>query len=82
MKTWLTPIAALALAAAPAPLGQAAAEKKVYVVPVREDIMPPILYVIRRGVKEAMAAKADCLILRPAGSPPAEPGTRVTILPL
>ena len=77
MKTWLTPIAALALAAAPAPLGQApelestddaplgqaAAQKKVYVVPVREDIMPPILYVIRRGVKEAMAAGADCLIL-------------------
>jgi membrane-bound serine protease (ClpP class) len=77
MKTWLTPIAALVLAAAPAPLGQApeleapddaplgqaAAEKKVYVVPVREDIMPPILYVIRRGVKEAMAAEADCLIL-------------------
>ena len=46
-----------------APLGQAAAQKKVYVVPVREDIMPPILYVIRRGVKEAMAAEADCLIL-------------------
>ena len=77
MKTWLTPIAALALAAAPAPLGQApelestddaplgqaAAQKKVYVVPVREDIMPPILYVIRRGVKAAMAAEADCLIL-------------------
>ena len=32
-------------------------------MPVREDIMPPILYVIRRGVKEAMAAEADCLIL-------------------
>ena len=77
MKTWLTPIAALALAAAPAqlgqapeqeaesaaPRGQAAAQKKVYVVPVRDDIMPPILYVIRRGVKEAMAAGADCLIL-------------------
>jgi len=70
MKTWLTPIAALALLAAPAPLGQAqerwaaaGQQKKVYVVPVREDIMPPILYVIRRGVKEAMAAKADCLIL-------------------
>jgi membrane-bound serine protease (ClpP class) len=77
MRTWLIPIAALALVAAPAPLGQApeleapddaplgqaAAEKKVYVVPVRDDIMPPILYVIRRGVKEAMAAKAVCLIL-------------------
>ena len=77
MRTWLTPIAARCLAAAlaplgqaqeleapdDAPLGQAAAQKKVYVVPVRDDIMPPILYVIRRGVKEAMAAKADCLII-------------------
>ena len=77
MRTWLIPIAALALVAAPAllgqapeleapddaPLGQAAAQKKVYVVPVRDDIMPPILYVIRRGVKEAMAAEADCIIL-------------------
>ena len=77
MRTWLLPIAALALVAAPAPLGQAqeleapddaplgqaAAEKKEYVVPEREGIMPPILYVIRRGVKEAMAAEADCLIL-------------------
>ena len=38
-------------------------QAKVYVVPVRDDIMPPILYVIRRGVKDAMEAKADCLIL-------------------
>lgn len=39
------------------------APKKVYVVPVREDIMPPLLYVVRRGVKEAMAAKADLLVI-------------------
>ena len=38
-------------------------QAKVYVVPVRDDIMPPILYVIRRGVKDAMEAEADCLIL-------------------
>ena len=30
----------------------------------------------------AAMAKADCLILRPAQSPPAQPGDRVTILPL
>ncbi|MBA4091914.1 MAG: molybdopterin molybdenumtransferase MoeA [Sphingobium sp.] len=30
----------------------------------------------------AAMAKADCLILRPAGSPPAAPGDRVVILPL
>jgi len=44
-------------------LGQAALQKTVYVIPVRDDIMPPILYVIRRGVKEAMEAEADCLII-------------------
>ena len=36
---------------------------KVYIVPIRENIMPPLVYVVRRGVKEAMAAKADALIL-------------------
>ena len=41
---------------------QASSVKTVYVVPVRDDIMPPIVYIIRRGVKEAMAAEADCLI--------------------
>ncbi|MFM8468775.1 MAG: NfeD family protein [Limisphaerales bacterium] len=37
--------------------------KKVYVLPIREDIMPPLVYVVRRGVKEAMEAKADVLVL-------------------
>jgi membrane-bound serine protease (ClpP class) len=37
--------------------------KKVYVLPIREDIMPPLVYLVRRGVKEAMEAKADVLIL-------------------
>lgn len=35
----------------------------VYVIPIREDIMPPLTYVVRRGVKEAMEAKADLLVL-------------------
>jgi membrane-bound serine protease (ClpP class) len=39
------------------------AAKKVYVVPIREDIMPPLVYVVRRGVKEAMESKADLLVL-------------------
>ncbi len=38
-------------------------KKKVYVIPVRNDIMPPILYIIRRGIKEAMEAEADCVII-------------------
>jgi len=37
--------------------------KKVYILPIREDIMPPLVYLVRRGVKEAMAAKADLLVL-------------------
>src|SRR5688572_25313824 len=37
--------------------------KKVFVLPVRNDIMPPLVYLIRRGVKEAMAADADLLVL-------------------
>jgi membrane-bound serine protease (ClpP class) len=36
---------------------------KVYIVPIQENIMPPLVYVVRRGVKEAMEAKADLLIL-------------------
>lgn len=44
-------------------LGLGAEAKTVYVVPVREDIMPPLTYVVRRGVKEAMEAKADLLLI-------------------
>jgi membrane-bound serine protease (ClpP class) len=35
----------------------------VYVLPIRDDIMPPLVYVVRRGVKEAMAAEAPVLLL-------------------
>src|SRR5256886_9878974 len=38
-------------------------QRKVYVLPVRDDIMPPLVYLVRRGVKEAMEAKADLLVL-------------------
>lgn len=36
---------------------------KVYIIPIQENIMPPLVYVVRRGVKEAMAANADLLVL-------------------
>ena len=39
------------------------ATRKVYVLPVRDDIMPPRVYLVRRGVKEAMDANADLLVL-------------------
>src|SRR6267154_3706539 len=37
--------------------------KKVYILPIREEIKPPLVYLVRRGVKEAMEAKADLLVL-------------------
>ncbi len=45
--------------------------RKVFVLPIREAIMSPLTYLVRRGVKEAMAADADVLILHmdtPGGS--------------
>lgn len=39
------------------------APKRVVVLPIREDIMPPLVYVVRRGVKIAMDNKADLLVL-------------------
>lgn len=44
-------------------LGLNADAKTVYIVPIHEDIMPPLTYVVRRGVKEAMEAKADLLLI-------------------
>lgn len=41
----------------------AAARKQVVVIPVRDQIAQPVLYIIRRGLKEAIAQKADLVIL-------------------
>src|SRR2546426_4398790 len=38
-------------------------QKKVYVLPIRDDIMPPLVYLVHRGVKAAMDGKADLLVL-------------------
>ena len=37
--------------------------KTVCILPIREDISSPLVYVVRRGVKAAMDAKADLLVL-------------------
>ncbi len=63
---WLAGLAALAFAA-PLPAQEVAtnppAPKRVTILPIREDIMPPLVYLVRRGVKEAMDAKSDLLLL-------------------
>ncbi len=66
MRVWLTFFLTLlpALAAdihGPAPV--TAAARKVYVLPIREAIMPPLVYLVRRGVKEAMESGADLLVV-------------------
>jgi membrane-bound serine protease (ClpP class) len=66
MKTWLAWWLALlpALGADTSLSGSAGAPpSKVYVVPIREEIMPPLVYLVRRGVKEAMENKADLLVV-------------------
>ncbi|MBI4660639.1 MAG: hypothetical protein HY735_17520 [Verrucomicrobia bacterium] len=47
----------------PATPSSAPSSRKVYILPIREEIMPPLVYLVRRGVKEAMEAKADVLVL-------------------
>ena len=65
MKTWAPLfIIILSIAAAlPCVAAEAGGVKKIYVIPIREDIMPPLTYLVRRGVKEAMEAKADEIVL-------------------
>ena len=48
---------------APAATNIVGTPRKVYVLPIRDDIMPPLVYLVRRSVKEAMEANADLLVL-------------------
>lgn len=47
------------------------AKSRIYVIPVRDEIAKPVLYVLRRGLKEAIETKADAVVLdmeTPGGS--------------
>lgn len=66
MKAWLAFFLSLITTLAAdtnRPAMSATAPKKVYILPVREAIMPPLVYLVRRGVKTAMEDKADLLVL-------------------
>jgi membrane-bound serine protease (ClpP class) len=43
--------------------GKALKPVTVYVLPVREEIARPVLYILRRGLKEAIEHKADAVVL-------------------
>jgi membrane-bound serine protease (ClpP class) len=51
------------VAPTPAATNGGSPARKVYVLPIRDNIMPPLVYLVRRGVKEAMEANADLLVL-------------------
>jgi len=56
--------------AAPAPMPPSA-KRSVVVIPVQEQIADPVLFIIRRGLKEAIEQKADVVVLdmkTPGGS--------------
>ena len=57
------PVAVAAEKAAPPAATLTAAPTRVMVIPVREEIATPILYIIRRGLKEAIEQKADVVVL-------------------
>jgi membrane-bound serine protease (ClpP class) len=48
---------------APAVVANAGGKALIYVIPVRDEIAKPALYIIRRGVKEAIAAGARIVVL-------------------
>ncbi len=64
MLFFLTPFAGWAAEGAVEEVGESPKESgPVYVIPIRDDIMPPVLYVVRRGIKEALAADASLVVL-------------------
>lgn len=67
MSKWLLQLLSLCLAVASVTAAEpvaapAAKPVHVYVVPVREQIGSAVLYVVRRGLKEAIEAKADAVV--------------------
>lgn len=45
------------------PAAAPAAKRMAYVIPVRDEIGKPTLYIVRRGLKEAIEQKADLVVL-------------------
>jgi membrane-bound serine protease (ClpP class) len=66
LRTWFPFLLAASLAPAlpsGAPAAAAPPLKHAIVIPIRDEIAEPELYILRRGLKEAMAEKADVVVL-------------------
>src|SRR6185503_18367188 len=64
MKTWLALLSLLmACATFGATSTNSAAGKTVMIIPIHDNIAPPLLYLVRRGVKQAIEEHAELLVL-------------------
>jgi membrane-bound serine protease (ClpP class) len=70
VRTWLLQLLSFSVltgtlfSAAPVqPAAGQAGDRRVYIIPVRDQIGSAVLYVVRRGLKEAIEAKADAVII-------------------
>ena len=65
MKVWVSLLLSLVTLAGAEDeaIERSDASKKVFVLPVRDNIAPPMLYLVRRGVKQAMDEKAELLVI-------------------
>ncbi len=64
LPVWLIWVATfLCLGGMPAKAAVANSPTNVWILPVREGIETPMVHLVRRGVKAAMEAGADCLVL-------------------
>ena len=65
MRIWIAILLSLFVlhGAEKGPAAAAPSKGKVYILPIRDNIMPPMVYLVRRGVKEAMDAEADLLLI-------------------
>ena len=64
MRHWLKCVlGALIAVAGLAPVSGSAAQTRVVIIPIHDEIAQPTLFVLRRGLKEAIAAHADVVVL-------------------
>ncbi len=64
MRNWLALMTVvIGWLGACANLPAAEGQKKIFIIPIRDEIAEPLVYTVRRGVKEAMDAKADAILI-------------------
>jgi membrane-bound serine protease (ClpP class) len=61
--TWSRAAAEPPVTESPSLAGKSGSAVKVVVIPVQDEIAKPVLYILRRGLKEAIEMKADVVVL-------------------